>query len=81
LEQPELSPPGPGRPQRGTITSGQLTKLALLCEQTGYAKEHLANDFPGLVSRTRLSKEQASGLIERLEEMAGEREQAQGLLR
>jgi hypothetical protein len=78
VEQPELPPPGPGKPSRGTITPGQLTKLAILCDQTGYGKEHLAADFPGLVSRTPLSKEQASGLIERLEEMAKERERPQG---
>ncbi len=68
-----ITPPA-GKPTRGTITDPQLKKLAILCDQVGYSKEHLAKDFPGLVSRTQLMKEQASELIEILEGMAAERE-------
>jgi hypothetical protein len=63
-----------GKPRRGTITDPQLTKLAILCDQVGYGKDHLGKDYPGLVSRTQLSKEQASELIDSLEGMAAERE-------
>jgi hypothetical protein len=71
-----ITPPPAGKPRRGTITDPQLQKIAILCEQVGYGKEHLAKDFPGLVSRTQLSKEQASELIEMLQGMADEREPA-----
>lgn len=61
----------PGKPPRGTITSAQLTKLGILCKQVGYEKTHLQEEYD-LVSRTLLSREQASELIERLQEKANE---------
>lgn len=59
----------PADAPRGTITEAQLTKLAILCNETGYGKQNLQQEF-NLVSRTQLSKEQASKLIDKLQKMA-----------
>jgi hypothetical protein len=41
----------------------------MLCDKTGYDRDALRREF-GLVSRTQLSREQASALISRLNEQA-----------
>jgi hypothetical protein len=52
---------------RGTISEQQLKLLCILCDKTGYDRDALRKEF-GLVSRTQLSREQASALISRLNE-------------
>jgi hypothetical protein len=64
---------------RGTISEQQLKILCMLCDKTGYDRDALRREF-GLISRTQLSREQASALISRLNEQAqrGDAEAGEG---
>jgi phage recombination protein Bet len=78
LEAPKEKPNG-DKPPRGTISEQQFKLLVILCEKTGYGKPELQKEF-GLLSRTQLSREQASALISRLNEQAqrGDAEAGEG---